>query len=73
MNVDQLRKALADLPDDMPVVLSKDGEGNAFSPWSGDAALERYIAESEYNGFLVDHEDGNPDEGVPCIVLWPTN
>lgn len=32
MNIGELKAKLADLPDDVEVVLSKDGEGNAYRP-----------------------------------------
>ena len=35
MNVKELRESLAELPDDMEVVLQKDPEGNGYSPLSG--------------------------------------
>lgn len=69
-----LRSLLADLPDDTLVVLSKDAEGNGFSPLDG-YGIDRYVAESTYSGYLVDVEtepDPLPDS-VPCLVLWPTN
>lgn len=32
MNVKQLKEAIANLPDDMEVILQKDSEGNGYSP-----------------------------------------
>lgn len=90
ITVAKLRELLADAPDDALVVMSKNGEGNGFSPFSelGDG---RYIAESSWSGYLADEgedddEPGDDDvvtagadyeepteQGVACIVLWPTN
>lgn len=35
MTVKELKEAIAELPDDMEVILQKDGEGNGYSPLSG--------------------------------------
>lgn len=70
MNVKQLRKMLEGLPGDMPVVMSRDGEGNGFmpmydgevmfySPRWGDVVPEEYM--EEYG-----HSDS-----TPALVLWP--
>jgi hypothetical protein len=82
-----LRAALAKLdhlPDDTPVVLAKDAEGNGFSPlveaehamyraettWSG----ERYLTEEQR---LAEDEPDDwseaPDDAVPAVFLWPVN
>lgn len=86
MNVGELREVLKDLPDDTLVVMSKDGEGNSYSPlsghWNG-----HYIPETTWWGELWSEEDERdfdphlpedaevpvPAEAVPAIVLWPTN
>ncbi len=86
MTLAELRAQLAalDLPDDTLVVLSKDGEGNGFSPaveaehamyladttWSG----ERYITETDRQA-QDDPDDYSqaPDDAVPAVFLWPTN
>ena len=35
MNVKNLKEAIANLPDEMEVILQKDSEGNGYSPLSG--------------------------------------
>lgn len=75
VRVGVLRSALDGLPDDMLVVLSKDGEGNGFSPL---AEVEHepttgYIAESTWAGEVPHPDDYEDGDGVPCVVLWPTN
>lgn len=50
MTVQQLRDALKDLPDDMEVILQKDGEGNGYSPLSDVDAEAIYVAESTWSG-----------------------
>lgn len=65
------------------VVMSKDGEGNNFSPfaeigrsaykpdstWSGEVGLEKLTDELKAEGY------GEEDvvDGVPALVLWPVN
>lgn len=86
MTLAELRAQLdaLNLPDDTPVILAKDAEGNGFSPlveadpgmyladttWSG----ERYLTEEQR---LVetnpDEWSQAPDDAVPAVFLWPTN
>jgi hypothetical protein len=81
MNVRELREVLVGLDDDTLVVMSKDGEGNRYSPLDGYTPGELYRAESTYSGELVNNEgtavdDEDWDDGsdaVPCVVLWPVN
>lgn len=76
MTVAQLREALADLPDDMPVVMSKDAEGNGFSPLDG-TGRSHYYPESTWSGDCIGIDDHEGLEeygpGQLVIVLWPTN
>ncbi len=79
MTVGELKKALCDVPDDWPVILSADGEGNGFATLSS-VELARWDAkERETKLFaLTDvliakgfgEDDVNPDL-PPAIVLWP--
>lgn len=84
MTLAELRAALdaLNLPDDTPVILARDAEGNGYSPCvQADDAL--YEAESPYSGQLYATEgmraaepgewDEAPDSAVPAIFLWPTN
>lgn len=86
MTLDELRAELAklDLPGDTIVVMSKDGEGNGYSPLAEvDAAM--YDAETTWSGerCLSDEQrtaTGEPDEyreapetAVAAVYLWPTN
>lgn len=78
MTVAQLREALKDLPDYMPVVMSKDAEGNGYSPLDEVDPNRYYEAYSTWSGELVspDEDDDEPrdTEGLPLVVcLWPTN
>lgn len=69
MNVKQLRKKLKGLPDDMPILLSSDPEGNDFSDLEayGFEFFHRVQGEVE----LLDDEDSNEYDGTRALVLWP--
>ena len=86
ITVGQLKEILAGYNDEMLIVMSRDSEGNGFSPladhgkqiyvpdstWSGDIYEIELTAELIEQGFTTDElYDG--DDGVQAIVLWPTN
>ena len=86
MKVKDLRRLLAPLDDNVLVILSKDGEGNDYSPLV-DFSKQTYVPDSQYSGEIympeLTEEDKNDgyteedvyagDDGVDAIVLWPTN
>lgn len=73
MTVRQLRETLADMPEDALVVLSKDAEGNDFSPVESaerSFSLNYYRAITTWYGEI---EEGERD-GLPlALIIWPTN
>ncbi len=86
MKASELAAILLEHPD-REVVMSKDGEGNSFSPCAA-ADTGAYVANSTYRGevLLEPHEltaelreKGYTDldvaeEGyLPAFILWPTN
>lgn len=85
MNVKQLRDLLNTLPDDMEIILSKDSEGNRFSPLADYNADSIYQPETTYSGLVYDDcwtaEDACMDDddwqklltNPRVLVLWPTN
>lgn len=85
MKVGYLIEQLKLLDPEAIVVMSKDGEGNSFSPLSDIADEMVYREESSWEGEigyekltdeLVDAGYGEEDiieDGVPCIVMWPVN
>lgn len=87
MTVARLRDALAPLPDDMPVILQKDAEGNGYSPLA-EANQAMYLPESTWAGDvyptpedmprLIEIDPGYaesepPDEAVRALLLGPVN
>lgn len=89
MTVTELRAVLADLPDDMPVVMASDAEGNSFSPLE-DADQAMYVADSTWSGDVYNtpedlaekmarpnsewtEEDAAPDDAVRVLLLGPVN
>jgi hypothetical protein len=84
LTVRELREALAGLPDDMLVVMSRDAEGNGYSPLV-EASESMYLAETTWSGDLyptpediaadaqLGEDDEAPDDAVRVIALWPVN
>lgn len=85
MNVGELIEHLKGYDLATLIVMSKDGEGNSFSPlanpgdgaytadttWSGEVQLLKLTDELRAEGYA--EEDVGGPESVPCVVLWPTN
>jgi hypothetical protein len=67
VTIDQLLIWLKEFPGDTPVVMSKDAEGNGFSPLS-DISAARYLADTAWSGECSDEGDG-----VAVVCLWPVN
>lgn len=83
MTVKELIEELAELPQNSLVIMSKDAEGNSYSPyyefWEGS-----YMAESSYQGEMGISEitdelraegftEEDLNEGVPAVCLCPIN
>lgn len=72
----RLRAALADVPDDTPVIMSKDGEGNGYSPLSSVSKDCVYEPLSTWSGEVHDTTDDEyepDDEDVRVVLLGPVN
>jgi hypothetical protein len=79
MTVKELHELLTQLlPNhaDNLVVMSKDGEGNSFSPLH-EPSHALYVAESSWSGEIYDEDDAEELKelggGEPALVFWPTN
>lgn len=83
ITVSELIEELSELDPDTVVVLSKDGEGNSFSPYS-DYNDGQYFPDTTWAGefhsqqaldspeeYFEDEEI--PEDGLKAICLWPTN
>lgn len=81
-----LIEVLQRVPGDTLVVMSRDAEGNGYSPWAAYTDRYRYEAETTWSGEIRDPDEKNGEEfyyddeereqlaKLPrCIVLWPTN
>ena len=78
---------MQDVEDDTPIIMSKDAEGNAFSPLSGPPTKGIYVPTSTWSGEFQDkpnedtkaidsdyYECAKKEDGaVEAICLWPTN
>ena len=81
MKIHELIACLKELPQEMDVILSKDGEGNGFSPWCGDISVGEYEPENTWSGEFMAYADEEVDEDDEdsghrvsnAVVLWPVN
>lgn len=69
----QLRVWLTTVPDDAPVVMSQDGEGNDFSPLAEAESDRAYVAESTWSGYILRNDELDGEDTQQVVVLWPTN
>lgn len=83
MTIGELIDALSKEDPNRLVVMSKDAEGNSHSPlwsfwtgayvaestWSGDVGLEELTPEDMARGYTEE----DVIDGIPCVVLCPTN
>lgn len=74
MNIKELKEILDNYDDKTNIIMSKDGEGNAFSPLAG-YGDGLYVADSTWSGDIYnkDERDEAGDDAEAVIVLWPTN
>lgn len=84
MTVRELIELLKNEDPDRLVIMAKDSEGNSYSPladmwsgayvadttWSGEVGLDELTEELRAQGY--DEEDVSED-GVPALILCPTN
>lgn len=85
MKVKELKKLLENVNDERIVVMSKDGEGNGFSPlyflddesryladstWSGEVGLEKLTPKLQNQGY---GDEDVLEDGELALVLWPVN
>lgn len=76
----QLRERLEGVPDDTPVVLQKDAEGNGYSPLSSvDVTGYVYEQVTTWSGEVYstepdpDDDDAYESDGTPIVLLGPVN
>jgi hypothetical protein len=73
MKVRDLIELLKGLPENAEVVLSKDGEGNSYSPLSGHSR-GKYTPDSTWSGEFRTHDDNDKPVRRPnAVCLWPVN
>jgi len=85
MNVKELKEAIANLPDDMEVILQKDSEGNGYSPLAGADPNTVYVPRNTWSGeiystnyeasehCLEEEEWEKLKAGPHALVLFPVN
>jgi hypothetical protein len=77
ITVKQLKTLLADAPDDALVILARDIEGNAFSPFAAYTSQARYLPAPrawEPGDITTPNDpDFQQNQGQPAFVLWPAH
>ena len=85
MNIKQLKESIANLPDEMEVVLQKDSEGNGYSPLKGVDSDAVYIPYNTWSGgvysigWTSDEADMSDKEWQEIkskpriLILYPVN
>jgi len=83
MTVKELIKYLEEIPGDTIIIMSRDSEGNSYSPLSGISTEYNYRAEETWYGEIklrpevaehADPEDiGEGPDWKPAVVIWPIN
>lgn len=68
MNVKELRELISDLPEDAPVIIASDEEGNSFHALDGWSVSA--FAQSGYE-FEVFDDDPSYENDPKALVLWP--
>jgi hypothetical protein len=71
MTVKELIEELEKYPANTPVVMSKDAEGNGYSP-ARVVDLVHYETKNTWRGEIYDEKDA-PEGAVPAVCLWPAN
>jgi hypothetical protein len=69
MTVKELKEAIANLPDEMEVVLQKDSEGNGCSPLAGADPDAVYIPDSTWSGDVYSM-DWSADDACMSEEEW---
>ncbi len=63
-----LKEFLKNYPDDYTVIISKDGEGNLFSPMAKGVSVGRWEPDNPFVGEF-EYDDENPT----CIAFFPVS
>ena len=85
MTIKDLKDAIKEFPDDMEVIMQKDGEGNGYSPLDSldDSCI--YVADSTWSGSVFDVNWSADDVGMSerewremkkkprALLLYPVN
>lgn len=85
MKVKELIEILKNLPKNTQVIMSKDAEGNTFTPLDEVETNNIYVPESSWYGNIY-HESWSAEDAMEteegwneilkqprCVVLWPIN
>lgn len=76
MTASELIDRLSQVPPDTIVIISKDAEGNGFSPLEEADEAARYVPDNEWSGDVLhpdDYDEYDAADLVPAVCLWPVN
>lgn len=85
MTVKRLKELIANLPDEMEVILQKDSEGNGYSPMAGADPNAVYIPKTTWCGDVYSMDWSADDAGMTdeelaiiraiprALILYPVN
>jgi hypothetical protein len=78
MKVKDLIETLKNIDPEKEIVMSKDSEGNSFSPLA-DWCHGYYVPSTKWSGDLYNSKEEAVGDGIAddkaleCVALWPTN
>lgn len=75
MKLRHLIEELQKYDPELEVVMSKDSEGNGFSPYA-DCGTDFYLPRNTWSGELgwdEEEDDGPPEGSYEVLCLWPVN
>lgn len=84
MKVGRLKELLKNIDNDRIIVLSRDSEGNSYSPLAEIDDSYVYVAETTWSGEIyidkltpelvkLGYSERDVADGDPALVLWPIN
>ncbi len=67
----ELIEYLQEIPGNPVMIMSKDSEGNSYSPLTLPLGFGWYVPENNRSGEITDEEPENTEKNPPCVVFYP--
>jgi hypothetical protein len=71
MKIKDLKKLLEQYPEELEAILSKDEEGNQFSPLFSVQEF-KYVPKNEFYGDIADLDEETGKMSLPALVFYPS-